>query len=122
MTAGAIELGAITVFVVTLAQLMRTAEAPGRLLTDLALASGVLVGVWFWLNSATKMIPIVMADEDRRLTAVPDAAMLSLDGYRRFGETVGDISAIPLAACSSWPSHCSRYGHICCRGGSPGSD
>jgi hypothetical protein len=95
VTAGAIELAAITVFVVALAQLMRAAEAPGRLLTDLAVASGILVGVWLWLYSAAKMIPIVMADDDRRLAAAPDAAMLSLDGYRRLGETIGDVSAVP---------------------------
>ena len=51
--------------------------------------------MWLWLYSATKMIPIVMADDDRRLSAVPDAAMLSLDSYRRFGETIGDLSAVP---------------------------
>jgi hypothetical protein len=38
-----VELGAITVFVVALAQLMRTAEAPRRLLADLE-APGRILG------------------------------------------------------------------------------
>jgi Domain of unknown function (DUF4386) len=95
VTAGAVELGAITVFVVALAQLMRTAEAPHRLLTDLATASGILVGVWLWLHAAVAMIPIVMADDDRRLSAVPDTAVLAFDSSRRLGETFGDLSAVP---------------------------
>ena len=95
VTAGAGELAAITIFVVALAQLMRTAEEPRRLLTDLATASGILVAVWLWLYAASAMIPLVMADDDGRLTAVPDTAVMNFDSIRRFNETIGDLSAVP---------------------------
>ena len=93
VTAGAVELAAITIFVVALAQLMRAAEEPRRLLTDLATASGILVAVWLWLYAASAMIPLVMADDDGRLTAVPDTAVMAFDSIRRFNETIGDLSA-----------------------------
>jgi Domain of unknown function (DUF4386) len=95
VTATAVELGALMVFVVALAQLMRAAEAPHRLLTDLAAASGILIGVWLWLIAATTMMPIVAADDDRRLATVPDATVLTFDQFRRLAETIGDLSAVP---------------------------
>jgi len=95
VTAGAVELGAITIFVVALAQLMRAAEEPRRLLTDLATAAGILVAVWLWLYTASTMIPLVMADDDGRLSAVSDAAVMNFDSIRRFNETIGDLSAVP---------------------------
>jgi hypothetical protein len=51
--------------------------------------------VWLWLHAAVAMIPIVMADDDRRLSAVPDTAVLAFDSSRRLGETFGDLSAVP---------------------------
>jgi hypothetical protein len=41
------------------------------------------------------MIPIVMADDNRRLSAVPDAGVLNFDSARRLAETVGELSAVP---------------------------
>lgn len=95
VTASAVGLAALVVFVVTLRALMRTAEAPGRTLTDLATAGGLLTGVWIWLHAAAHLVPIVVADGNRRLTDVDDATLAGLDVLFRFAETVGDLSAVP---------------------------
>jgi hypothetical protein len=104
VTATAIGVGALLLFVVALRQLMRRAEEPNRLLTDLTTAAGVLVAAWFWLYGSAHMMPVVLADENRRLTGVDDIHLATLDQFVRLGETLGDLSAIPRGLLILGPS------------------
>jgi hypothetical protein len=94
VTAQAIGLCAFAVFLCGLRGRMRAADG-GRLLTDLATVGGTLVAAWLWLAASAAMVPVAIAGDDRRFTAVPDDAVHALGLVVRLGETGGDLSAVP---------------------------
>jgi hypothetical protein len=87
--------GALVLFVVGLHSLVRDAEFPGRLLSDLAGLSGALVAVWFWLSGALAAIPLVLADDDGSLAGYSNQVLLSLDPLDRLGQTFGALATVP---------------------------
>lgn len=82
------------VFVVALRSLMQQVDA-GRFLTDLATAGGLLTAVWMWVAASVEMIPLVMADEDLKMSEYTNDTLLTLDLFGRLSETLGDISTVP---------------------------
>jgi hypothetical protein len=91
VTAAAIEVGAVIVFVAAFVHLLGRHTFPATLTA----ASGTMVAVWIWLHGSIAMLPIVLADDRRQLDGVSDATILSLDQFGSLGETIGDLSAVP---------------------------
>jgi hypothetical protein len=57
--------------------------------------SGALMALWLWVQAAVDLVPLVMLDDDQRLSEYDDRTLLALDLVGRLGETFGDVATVP---------------------------
>jgi hypothetical protein len=56
---------------------------------------GALMTLLLWMQAAVDLVPLVMLDDDQRLSEYDDRTLLALDLMGRLGETFGDVGTVP---------------------------